>query len=272
METDQLINEWLASRSKAEGTKAGYSADVIAFFEFTGKISLPEIELSDLIRFDSYLKQKYEPATHQRKLSSIRSLFAFASTRQLISDNFAVLITPPKRKDDLGERLVDEDTIQKLITATEENPRNALLIRAMYITAGRVSEVLALRWRDLQPQDEGGRACIYGKGKKTRYVQIPTQLWADLMAIRGEAEPDTKVFTICRQHVWRVVKQIARKACVTPDISPHWFRHAHASHALDEGATMAEIRDTLGHTDIRTTSRYAHAKPSSSSSMRLKIS
>src|SRR5262245_49554240 len=138
METDQLINEWLASRGKAEGTKAGYSADVVAFFEFIGKDSLPEIEMSDLVRYDNYLRWKYEAATHQRKLSAIRSLYAFATTRKVISDNFAVLITPPKRKDDLGERLVDESTIQKLIETAEENPRNALLIRAMYITAGRV--------------------------------------------------------------------------------------------------------------------------------------
>ncbi|MER3399406.1 MAG: hypothetical protein C4316_12940 [Chloroflexota bacterium] len=44
-------------------------------------------------------------------------------------------------------------------------------------------------------------------------------------------------------------------------VSPHWLRHAHATHALQQGADIATVRDQLGHADLRTTSRYLHAQP-----------
>jgi len=52
-------------------------------------------------------------------------------------------------------------------------------------------------------------------------------------------------------------------------ISPHWLRHAHASHAIDGGASLPEVQETLGHGNIATTSGYLHARPGSSSGLRL---
>ena len=85
---------------------------------------------------------------------------------------------------------------------------------------------------------------------------IPAALWANLMSVKGEAGPDDRLFDICQQHVWRIVKRIALEAGVTGDISPHWFRLAHASHALEKGATLAQVKETLGHTDVKTTSSW----------------
>jgi integrase/recombinase XerD len=53
-------------------------------------------------------------------------------------------------------------------------------------------------------------------------------------------------------------------------VSPHWLRHAHASHALDNGAPISLVQQTLGHGNIKTTSIYAHAKPGDSSALYLK--
>jgi len=50
----------------------------------------------------------------------------------------------------------------------------------------------------------------------------------------------------------------------------HWLRHAHASHAIDEGAPITLVSQTLGHADLKTTSVYAHARPNDSSSRYLK--
>jgi hypothetical protein len=54
-------------------------------------------------------------------------------------------------------------------------------------------------------------------------------------------------------------------------VSPHWLRHAHASHALDHGAPLSLVRDTLGHASISTTSAYLHARPGDSSARFLVI-
>jgi integrase/recombinase XerD len=54
-------------------------------------------------------------------------------------------------------------------------------------------------------------------------------------------------------------------------VSPHWMRHAHASHALDNGASIAVVKETLGHESIETTAGYTHVRPGVSSAQFLKI-
>jgi integrase/recombinase XerD len=61
------------------------------------------------------------------------------------------------------------------------------------------------------------------------------------------------------------VKLAGRRAGLET-VSPHWLRHAHASHALDRGAPIHLVQATLGHANINTTGRYLHARPKESSS------
>jgi len=58
-----------------------------------------------------------------------------------------------------------------------------------------------------------------------------------------------------------IVKEAAERAGVNPAASIHWLRHAHASHAIDNGAPITLVSATLGHADLKTTSVYAHARP-----------
>jgi integrase/recombinase XerD len=73
----------------------------------------------------------------------------------------------------------------------------------------------------------------------------------------------------CRTVRQRPVKADAERAGVNPVASVHWLRHAHASHAIDGGATLPEVQKTLGHGSVATTSGYLHARPGSSSGLRL---
>jgi integrase/recombinase XerD len=52
-------------------------------------------------------------------------------------------------------------------------------------------------------------------------------------------------------------------------VSSHWLQHAHSSHAIERGASLPEVQATLGHGNISTTSGYLHARPDSSSGLRL---
>jgi integrase len=67
-----------------------------------------------------------------------------------------------------------------------------------------------------------------------------------------------------------IVKEAAERAGVNPAASIHWLRHAHASHAIDNGAPITLVSATLGHADLKTTSVYAHARPGESSGRYLK--
>ena len=66
-----------------------------------------------------------------------------------------------------------------------------------------------------------------------------------------------------------MVKRTAKRAGINEGVSPHWLRHAHGSHALDRGATLAEVQSTLGHANVATTSGYLHARPNTSSGLKL---
>ena len=101
---------------------------------------------------------------------------------------------------------------------------------------------------------------------------LPEVVGRNLLASRADAAATAPVFAsrkggaaLLPRAVNRMLKIAATKAGVNPDISAHWLRHAHASHALDRGATIAEVKDTLGHANISTTSGYLHARPGHSS-------
>jgi site-specific recombinase XerD len=71
--------------------------------------------------------------------------------------------------------------------------------------------------------------------------------------------------------IHRIVKASAIRAGIQGNVSAHWLRHSHASHALDRGANIALVRDTLGHSSLAVTSRYTHAKPNESSALHLAV-
>jgi integrase/recombinase XerD len=69
----------------------------------------------------------------------------------------------------------------------------------------------------------------------------------------------------------RIIKGVAKKAGlkIVSEVSPHWLRHAQASHAMDRGAKIHVVQATLGHSDISTTGCYLHARPDESSALYL---
>ena len=152
----------------------------------------------------------------------------------------------------------------------EGNARNYALLLLAYASGGRVSELAGLKWRDVQPRGDAGQVTIFGKGGKTRMVLLPVAAWCKLQEL-GPGVPDAPVFRsragghLSTVQVWRIVRKAARDAGILADVSPHFLRHAHASHALDRQATIHLVQQTLGHASLATTSKYTHARPNDSS-------
>ena len=122
--------------------------------------------------------------------------------------------------------------------------RDRVLLRLLYASAGRVSEVCSLAWRDVQPSNSGesGQVTLFGKGEKTRAVVLSKATWRALLSLRGAALASDPVFqsqkggALDPSQVWRIVRAAAKRAGISGNVSPHWFRHSHASHALDRGS------------------------------------
>jgi len=109
-------------------------------------------------------------------------------------------------------------------------------------------------------------------------VLLPASVWRELVSIRDGAAPDAPVFASRTRHgfltttqVRRLVYAAARAASLDERPSPHWLRHAHATHALERGAAIHLVQATLGHASVATTGRYLHARPTDSSARYLPV-
>jgi integrase/recombinase XerD len=271
---EQLISLWLHGRSPH--TQKAYTSDVVRFFKYVNK-NLKTVILIDLQNFADGLKdENLKPSSQHRILAAVKSLITFAYKIGYLKFNVAKPLISPKYKDELSERILTEAEVQRII-GMEVNQRNRLLLRVLYAGGIRVSELCRLAWSNLQERDSGGQMTIYGKGSKTNTIIIPNPLWDDLVSFRNNRVDSSAVFKsrkgnfLSPSQVWRIVKKSAKRANIKKAVSPHWFRHAHASHALDRGAKISLVQVTLAHASISTTGRYLHAKPGESSSTYLQV-
>ena len=268
-----LIKLWLHGRPAS--TLEAYQRDLRRFQRFVADAPLRTLTLGQLQAYMDSLAA-LAPATRSRLLSTIKSLFGFAHKIGYLPFDPARAISLPRRKNTLAERILSEEQIQELIFQ-ERQPRNRTILRLLYHAGVRVTELCHLQWRDVTARETGGQITVHGKGEQTRHVLVSNGTWKDVLALRNNAGPDDPVFTsrkkhghLTRQQVFRIVKAAAKRVgCEAA--SPHWMRHAHASHALDRGAKPHVVQKTLGHASLTTTSVYSHVRPDESSSQYLSL-
>lgn len=270
---DEMVTLWLAS-FRAANTRRGYGIDIRAFRAFTRQ-PLASLTVRDLQAFAESLVGLAD-STVGRRLSAVKSLITMAHRLGYLAFDVGGPVQLPAVKDTLAERILSEWDVQQLL-GLETDPRNAALLRLIYAGGLRISEACGLRWRDLVARDDAGQVTIFGKGGKTRMVLLPAPIWNRLTALRGQRGPDDAVFPskldgrpLQVRQVDRIVKAAAKRAKLSPDVSAHWLRHAHVSHALDRGAPVHVVRATVGHASLETTTRYSHARPGDSSARYLK--
>ena len=268
----QLIELWLHGRTA--NTQAAYQHDIGKFFSFVGK-PIREVTLRDFQHFADAIEGSV--GTKRRVIAAIKSLFSFALKLGYVRFSVAAAVRAPKQMDGLAERILPEAKIHEMIALTPEG-RDRMLLRLLYATGGRVSEICATKWRHVQANGDSGQITLFGKGGKTHAVVLPASFWSDLVAYRADADDDAPVFSsrkggghLDRSQILRIVQKAARRAKIRRKVSPHWFRHAHASHAMDRGAAIHVVCATLAHSSIAITGRYLHAKPTESSAKFLAV-
>lgn len=262
----ELVDLWL--HGKAALTQKAYRADWAMLAADVQK-PLRQVTVGDLQHFVSSLAQ-LAPASQCRKIAATKSLFSYALRIGYVQFDAASALTVPKLKDRLSERIISEAQVQRLLEL-EPSARNNALLRVVYFSGLRISEACSLTWRDLRGTKEGGVATVFGKGGKTRAVIIPPKLWRTLAALRRGATEDAPLFRSMKggaldpSAVHRIVKAAVKRAGLPAEMSCHWLRHGHASHATDHGCPPHELQASLGHASLATTTRYVHARPGTGS-------
>jgi site-specific recombinase XerD len=271
VQSDQdLIEVWIAAQT-SKHTQTAYRADSRRLLCYTSPLS--EITLPTLIAFRSYLATLgTSPNTQKRVLVAVKSLLSFGHLTGYLRFNVGTALRVTTPRNGLSERILDETDIALLINAVEG--RNQVMLRLLYSSGVRVSELVALKWVDaLARGEDGGQITVFGKGNRTRTILLKPKTWQRLESLRKDtAKPFDAIFESKKgghldvSMVRRIVREAAKKAGITEGVSPHWMRHAHASHALDRGAPIHLVQATLGHASISTTGKYLHARPVDSSS------
>ncbi len=277
----RLIGLWLHGKSAA--TKEAYRSDLAKFSDFTDGKSLRTVTLADVQDFADFVSGLLAPASQARLLAALKSLFAFGHQVGYLPFDVGRPVKLLSRRDERAARILSADDVHSVI-AHAKRGRDRSLIRALYIGGLRVTETVTLMTRDLVTRDDGrgGQLAVFGKGSKTRPVLVPDGLFEELSAL-ALPDPDAPLFRsqkkgpdgeprpITARQAERIVKATARRAGLknASEISPHWLRHAHASHAMDRGAKIHLVQATLGHSDISTTGKYLHARPDDSSALYL---
>ncbi len=269
----QLISLWLHGRSKH--TIKGYLNDIKLFRQRINK-SLKTITLQDLQDYADYLTEKnYAPTTIKRMLCAAKSLFSFGHRIGYLIFDVGKPLRIPTPKETISERILSQDEVFYMFKCAK-NPRDRMLLKLLYYTGLRVSEISGLKFSNLQAREKTGQITVQTKGDKTNVILLPAHIWGELSEYRNGASEDSPIIksrkgnALCVGQIQRVVSRIAVEAGVIGKVSPHWLRHSHASHALENGCPIHLVQKQLNHSNIATTGKYLHARPTESSSKYLK--
>lgn len=276
-DSDSKLIALFVSSKRSEKTRVQYAHSTGLLLAFIGK-PLRAMDYQDALDYHVWLKERYtSPYSVKLHVNVAKALCAFAVDLRYLYANVFVVVKADATPEVTHKRILTEEQVLRLIEAPDTQ-RNRTLLRLIYAGGLRVGEACNLIWSDLLPK--GVLYIRQGKGQKDRYITLSDNMVKRLVALQGDgstSSPTSSMFVskkfgrLDESQVHRIVKAAAEKAGISADASAHWLRHSHASHALDRGATLLTVRDTLGHSNIATTNKYLHAKRSESSALHLAV-
>jgi len=258
-------------RNLSTHTRRAYRQDLEEFQSFlqqdsTVTVSITEIDTLILRRYLACLHRKNCRSTIARKLSALRSFFAYLVCQGVLISNPGELIATPRQEKYLPKVL----TVDEVFALIERQGGSELLVcrdRAMlevfYSCGLRVGELTALNVDSVDLEQDLVR--VLGKGRKERLVPLGRQARVALeryLDLRGEAQDHDALFLNYRggrlsaRSIERNFKQLLLKAGLVKDATPHSLRHSFATHLLDGGADLRAIQELLGHASLSTTQKY----------------
>jgi site-specific recombinase XerD len=169
-------------------------------------------------------------------------------------------IPRPKKKSSLP-KVISKKEIAKLFVQVD-NLKHLVMLKLCYGMGLRVSEIVNLKVSNI----DSSRMAVHieaAKGKKDRYVTLPSSILEELRIYYSNYRPKVYLFEgryggqYSIRSVQAVFKTAMRKAKINKTVGIHGLRHSYATHLLESGTDMLFIQKLLGHKDIKTTEIYA---------------
>lgn len=255
-------------------TVRSYSLDLKKLFLFfrKEKISWLKAGENNLVKFiHQQSRADLSSRSIARLISTVKAFYRFLILDGVLTKSPATDLSSPKLWQDLPKFLTEEE-VKKLLAQPDEKTvrglRDKAMLELLYATGLRVSELTALRLKDLNL--EQGYVFCRGKGGKERIVPFGRSALEVLKRYLQKSRPklekrensslflSTRGGCFTRQGFWKMLKKQGSKAGLENKISPHVLRHSFATHLLERGADLRSVQLMLGHSQITTTQIYTH--------------
>jgi integrase/recombinase XerD len=241
----------------------------------SGQELLPSaVQLHHLQAFLKWIMESGMTSRSQARITSgIRSFYRYLQAENLILKDPSELLESPKvgRKLPVVLSIAEIDSLISAIDLSQpEGERNKAILETLYGCGLRVSELIDLRISCLHFRE--GFIRVIGKGNKERLVPVggiaqkQIRRYMDSVRkfqqiMRGHEDIlflNRRGSKLTRAMIFTIVKELADKAGIHKNISPHTFRHSFATHLVEGGADLRAVQEMLGHESITTTEIYTH--------------
>ena len=241
-EKDEKLRQFL---KELEGK--GYSHHTIKNYSYIIKMLLKFIDGRKITKslVNEFILKLKETCSNNTVYTYVNCISKYLSFLEI-----DLTVSLPKTEKKLPEFLTQKE-IQMLFSCIKKK-RDLMIIRLLYVSGLRVSELLNIQKGDI----EGNEIKIrQGKGGKDRIVFIDDKT---TQALEKFAKNDGFVFTITARTVQLLVKKYCETAGIKKNVTPHTLRHSFATHLLQNGADIVVIKNLLGHASLSTTQIYTH--------------
>jgi integrase/recombinase XerC len=275
---DSFINYLEFEKRASAHTVLAYRKDLEQFSDFCQtafeKEDISKAEQNEIRAWIIDLVEQQLSATSvNRKIATLRSFYKFLLRSGELSKDPTYKIKALKTPKRLPE-FVQEESIEKILDEmvyepTFEGQRDRMVMEFLYLTGVRLSELLDLKWKDINLHTDTIK--VLGKRKKERIIPITKTLKENILSYKkvfeetfpNFNESDYFIVTNSKEQaypmkIYRIVRHYLDLFAQTTKRSPHLLRHTFATHLLNKGADLNAVKDLLGHANLAATQVYTH--------------
>lgn len=219
------------------------------------------------------VEQGMSTTSVNRKIASLRSYYKFLLRSRILTLDPTYKLKSLKNPKKLPE-FIQETTIESVLSedvfeGTFDGQRDRMVMEFLYLTGVRLSELIGLKWSDLNLIED--QVKVLGKRKKERIIPITKSLKQNILSYQKVFEErfpkaDTDAYFIVSNKgepsysmmIYRIVKHYLDLYAQNTRRSPHLLRHTFATHLLNKGADLNAVKDLLGHANLAATQVYTH--------------
>ena len=263
-------------KKTSQNTLSAYERDLKGFCEYvtTIKKTVSDADSSDIDDFKKVLTRSGRSvSTVSRCMSSLRSFYRFLNVSGYVKENPAISVKNDKcEKKDF--EILTEKEIDLLLSCPDttdfKGMRDKAMLELLYATGLRISELISLNISDINLKMNFVSVINSKDERKSRMILLYPTCVDALSAYIHKARAyfvsdpsENALFVnvngdrITRQGFWKLLKAYVDDAGIKKTITPHTLRHSFATHLLENGADIHDIKHILGHTDISSTQVYS---------------